>query len=120
MKVERGGSIVNISSTASDRPNERVLPYAAAKAGLNSLTRAFALALGPSVRVNAIIAGPFVSDISRDWDEETRERRQRRVRGYAMGRVGQPEEIVGACLYFASDASSFTTGSLLRVDGGQP
>jgi NAD(P)-dependent dehydrogenase (short-subunit alcohol dehydrogenase family) len=111
------GSIVNISATGATRPTAHVLPYAAAKAGLNALTMGFAQAFGPAVRVNGIIAGPFLTDVSRAWDPEvTRERTAR----YAMGRPGHPAEIVGAVLYFASDASSFTTGALLRVDGGQP
>lgn len=117
MSEGTGGSIINISATSSTRPNERVLPYAAAKAGINTLTVGFAQAFGPRVRVNGIICGPFLTDVSKAWEpEET----TRRTAAYAMGRAGQPEEVVGAVLYFAGPASSFTTGSLLRVDGGQP
>jgi NAD(P)-dependent dehydrogenase (short-subunit alcohol dehydrogenase family) len=117
MSEGHGGSIINISATSTSRPNPRVLPYAAAKAGVETLTMGFAQTYGPSVRVNCIICGPFLTDVSSSWDpEETAQRTSR----YAMGRPGQPEEIVGAVLYFASDASSFTTGALLRVDGGQP
>jgi NAD(P)-dependent dehydrogenase (short-subunit alcohol dehydrogenase family) len=111
-----GGSIVNISSIASIKPSGDVIPYAAAKAGLNAMTEAVARAYGPKVRCNAIVAGPFLTDISKAWDLPTFEANAKRT--MAMQRGGQPNEIVGAALYFASDASSFTTGALLRVDGG--
>jgi NAD(P)-dependent dehydrogenase (short-subunit alcohol dehydrogenase family) len=111
----RGGSIINVSSTGSLRPQPHMLPYDAAKAGLNTLTEGFAKAFGPTVRVNCIMAGPFLTDISKAWDQSTLETG---MRHHALQRAGQPEEIVGAALYFASDASSFTTGAILRVDGG--
>jgi NAD(P)-dependent dehydrogenase (short-subunit alcohol dehydrogenase family) len=113
-----GGSIINISSGAAERPTPTELPYAAAKAGLNAFTVGFAKAFGPTVRVNCIQAGPFLTDISNAWDMAAFEQRARET--IPMGRGGQPGEIVGAALYFASDASSFTTGSILRVDGGMP
>jgi NAD(P)-dependent dehydrogenase (short-subunit alcohol dehydrogenase family) len=111
------GSIINISSMASQRPRPDVLPYAAAKAGLNAMTVAMARAFGPDVRVNAILAGTFMTDVSKSWDAEAF---ALRAQGFAMRRGGQPEEICGAALYLAGDDSSFTTGSLLTVDGGQP
>jgi NAD(P)-dependent dehydrogenase (short-subunit alcohol dehydrogenase family) len=111
------GSIINISSMASLRPRPDVLPYAAAKAGLNTMTVAMARAFGPDVRVNAIVAGTFMTDVSRSWDAEAF---AERARGFAMRRGGRPEEICGAALYLAGDDGSFTTGSLLTVDGGQP
>ncbi len=112
-----GGSIINVSSTGSLRPMPHMLPYDAAKAGLNTLTEGFAKAFGPTVRVNCIMAGPFLTDISKAWDQSTLDTG---MRHHALQRAGQPEEIVGAALYFASDASSFTTGAILRVDGGIP
>lgn len=112
-----GGSIVNVTSTAAVRPRPDVLPYAAAKAGLNALTAGFAHAFGPSVRCNAIMAGTFLTDVSKAWDPEAF---AARVQRFAARRGGQPSEIVGAALYLASDASSYTTGSVLTVDGGQP
>jgi len=111
------GSIINISSRASQRPQPHTLPYAAAKAGLNAMTVAMAHAFGPAVRVNAIIAGTFMTDVSRAWDLDAFERR---ATGFALGRGGEPPEICGAALYLAGDQSSYTTGSLLTVDGGQP
>ena len=110
-----GGSIVNISSIGSVRPTRDILPYAAAKAGLNALTVGFADALGPKVRVNAVMPGPFLTDISRNWDHEAF---AERARTFPLRRAGAPEELASAILYFASDASSFTTGSVLAVDGG--
>ncbi len=113
-----GGSIINVSSTGSIRPNAAILPYAAAKAGLNALTVGFAHTFGPSVRVNCIMAGPFLTDVTKHWDLEAFEA-EARAR-HALQRGGQPNEIVGAALYLASAASSYTTGAILRVDGGIP
>jgi NAD(P)-dependent dehydrogenase (short-subunit alcohol dehydrogenase family) len=115
MQAGGGGVMINISSTAAMTPSPSAQPYGAAKAGLNSITRAFAHAYGPTVRVNCIMAGPFLTDISKAWDMDEFAKRAQRM---ALKRGGQPEEIIGAALYFASDASSFTTGSILAVDGG--
>ena len=111
-----GGAIVNVSSSAAVRPSPREIPYAAAKAGLNTLTDGLARTLGPKVRVNAIQAGPFLTDISHAWDMEAFAERARNL--IALERGGEPEEIVGAALYFAAPASSFCTGAVLRLDGG--
>ncbi len=111
-----GGSIINISSVASLRPSPTSEPYGAAKAGLNALTGSFASALGPKVRVNCIVAGPFLTDISKAWDMEAFA--ERAANNIALERGGQPDEIVGAALYFASQAGSFTTGTTVTVDGG--
>jgi NAD(P)-dependent dehydrogenase (short-subunit alcohol dehydrogenase family) len=75
----------------------------------------FAHAFGPSVRVNCIQPGAFLTDISKAWDMESWERA---ARAYALQRGAQPDEIVGTALYLATDASSYTTGAILRVDGG--
>ena len=116
MSSGSGGSIVNISSAAAARPRPEILPYAAAKAGLNALTAGFAHAFGPKVRVNAIMAGTFLTDVSKAWDMDAF---NKRAESFALKRGGDPDEIVGAALYFASDLSSYTTGSILTVDGGQ-
>jgi NAD(P)-dependent dehydrogenase (short-subunit alcohol dehydrogenase family) len=111
-----GGSIINVSSIASVRPVPDFLPYAASKAALNTLTQGFASAYGPTVRVNCIMAGPFLTDISSSWDMEAFDRDAEHI---PLGRAGRPEEVVGSALYLASDASSFTTGVVLPVDGGR-
>jgi len=115
MQEGAGGSIINISSTASQSPSPHAQPYGAAKAGLNALTSAFAHAYGPKVRVNCIMCGPFLTDISKAWDLEAFARRAERM---ALKRGGEPDEVIGAALYFASAASSFATGAVLAVDGG--
>ncbi len=112
-----GGSIINISSVNSVRPTPGTIPYSAAKAGLNAMTVGFAHAFGPKVRVNSIMCGSFLTDISQAWDmNEFREFCQK----FALKRGGEPNEIIGAALYFASQASSFCTGAILRLDGGIP
>ena len=113
MHAGEGGSIINISSTGAVMPQPRFGPYAGAKAALNALTTVLALEYGPNVRVNTISAGPFLTDISSAWTEEARQHTRS-----AIGRPGRPEEIITTALYLASPASSFTTGALLRVDGG--
>jgi NAD(P)-dependent dehydrogenase (short-subunit alcohol dehydrogenase family) len=117
MAAGEGGSIINISSAAAVHPKPHVLPYAAAKAGLNALTIGLAHSFGPTVRCNAIMAGTFLTDVSKAWDEEAF---AQRAQAFALRRGGQPEEIVGTALYLASDASSYTTGAVIAVDGGQP
>src|SRR5205085_10765361 len=73
MVRDGGGAIINVSSTGSIRSRPPIIPYAAAKSGLNSLTEGFALALGPTVRVNTLMAGPFLTDVSAAWDMEATE-----------------------------------------------
>jgi len=111
-----GGSIINVGSIASAQPAAREVPYAAAKAGLNTLTVAFAHAYGPKVRVNGIMPGPFLTDISKAWDLESFDRLAREH--IPAGRGGQAPEVVGAAIYLASDAASYTTGSIIKIDGG--
>ncbi|MCD2192107.1 SDR family oxidoreductase [Actinomycetospora endophytica] len=117
MVADGGGAIVNISSIAAIRPGPEELPYAAAKAGLNALTEGLARAYGPTVRVNAVQAGPFRTDISAAWSPDTFDRFERTL---ALGRCGEPEEVVGAVRYLASRDASFCTGAILRLDGGVP
>ncbi len=111
-----GGSIIFVSSTASQSPGANTIPYGAAKAGINNMTVGFARAFAPKVRVNCIVPGPFLTDISRAWDMEAFKRNA--PKSILLQRGGEPDEIVGAALYFASDASSFTTGAHLVVSGG--
>jgi NAD(P)-dependent dehydrogenase (short-subunit alcohol dehydrogenase family) len=107
-----GGSIINISSSGSLVPLPHVVPYGSAKAALNAMSLSLAHEYAPKVRVNTICPGPFLTDISKAWPEE-----MRRSADNALRRPGHPEEIITAALYLASPSSSFTTGSLLRVDG---
>jgi NAD(P)-dependent dehydrogenase (short-subunit alcohol dehydrogenase family) len=118
MAAGAGGSIITVSSVGSIRPYGDIVPYAAAKAGLNAMTVAFAHAFGPKVRVNCIMPGTFVTDINRGWNWE--EFGTKHAVRFALRRAGEAAEIVGAALYLASDASSYTTGAILRVDGGVP
>ena len=116
MVADGGGSIIFVSSIASQRPSPSELVYGPAKAGLNALTYGLARTLGPTVRVNCIVPGPFLTDISKAWDLEQFDRNAKAA--YALGRGGEPHEIVGAALYFATAAGSYTTGTTLNVDGG--
>jgi NAD(P)-dependent dehydrogenase (short-subunit alcohol dehydrogenase family) len=113
MAAHDGGSIVNIGTVASLGASVRSLPYACAKAGLNALTVGLAEAYAPTVRVNAILPGPFRTDISKAWPPEAREGRHVPLR-----RLGEPEEVAPLALHLASAASSYTTGAVVRVDGG--
>ena len=116
MAAGDGGAIVNVSSNAAVQATPGSEPYGAAKAGINSLTLSLARAFAPKVRVNCIQAGPFLTDISKAWDMEAFERNAKR--DIALGRGGQPDEIIGTALYLASAAGSFTTGAIIPVDGG--
>jgi len=115
MAAAKGGSIINVSTTGSLHPSPGIIPYAAAKAGLNCVTMALASALGPSVRVNTLMPGPFQTDVTAGWSEEMTETfKSKRI----LGRFGEPVEIAGAALFLASEASSYITGTVVRVDGG--
>jgi NAD(P)-dependent dehydrogenase (short-subunit alcohol dehydrogenase family) len=116
MMQGEGGAIINISSTASVNKSPTSEPYGAAKAGLNGLTRSFAAAYGPKVRVNCIMAGPFLTDIADAWDMDAFNERART--NIPMQRGGQPDEVVAAALYFAGPGAGFTTGAILAIDGG--
>ena len=116
MIADGGGAIINISSIAAIRPRKDIITYSAAKAGLNAMTEGMANAMGPTVRVNCIMPGPFLTDISKAWDMAAfKARAEERI---ALRRGGEADEIVGAALYLASDQASYTTGAILRIDGG--
>jgi NAD(P)-dependent dehydrogenase (short-subunit alcohol dehydrogenase family) len=114
MAAHDGGSIITIGTTASLTASVRELPYACAKAGLNALTVGLAEAYAPKVRVNAILPGPFRTDISQAWAPPV----GAEVPWVPLGRIGEPGEIAPLALHLASAASSYTTGAIIRVDGG--
>ena len=115
MADDGGGSIINVSSTGAVRPYGGIIPYSAAKAGLHAMTRAFADALGPSVRVNCIMPGAFLTDVTEWWGDDMKEAA---AQSLILKRIGDPDEIVGATLWLASAASSYVTGAVIPVTGG--
>jgi NAD(P)-dependent dehydrogenase (short-subunit alcohol dehydrogenase family) len=113
-----GGAIINISSKASVHPSPFTVVYAAAKAGLNALTKASSQEFAPAgIRVNCIVCGTFDTDSLRAGipSEEAAQAMASRV---SVGRIAAAEEIVGTALYLASDASSYLDGELIMLDGG--
>ena len=118
MVAQRSGSIVNVASIAGMTPVPMQLAYSMTKAAVISLTRGLAKELGRAgVRVNAIAPGVIETRFAAALIENP-EFHRTIVRLTPLGRHGQPDEVVGAALYLASDASSFTTGSVLVCDGG--
>ena len=115
MAAGDGGSIINVSTAGSLRPGADDLPYAMAKAGLNALTLGLAGAWTPKVRANLVLPGAFDTDITKAWGEQ-----MKATAGQInpMQRIGQPEDMVGVCVFLASDASSYVNGAQLLVDGG--
>ena len=107
-----GGSIINIGTVGSLVASVAELPYACAKAGLNALTVGLAEAYAPKVRVNAILPGPFRTDVSKAWAPEGE------ATFVPLRRLGEPEECAPLAVHLASEASSYTTGAIIRVDGG--
>ncbi|WP_340539933.1 SDR family NAD(P)-dependent oxidoreductase [Nocardioides sp. GXZ039] len=115
--AERGaGSIINISSIGAERPSPAEAMYAAAKNGLNALTRAFAQEYAPHVRVNCVMPGAFETDMSADWDEDFL---GLVTRNLPAGRLGHPAEVASMVTHLASDRAGYTTGALIPVDGGR-
>jgi NAD(P)-dependent dehydrogenase (short-subunit alcohol dehydrogenase family) len=113
-----GGAVINVSSKASLQPSSFTVVYAAAKAGLNALTRAAAEEYGPrGIRVNAIVCGTFHTD-SFHASMPTEQGQAQMAAGIALRRIAGADEIVGTALYLASDASSYLTGELIVLDGG--
>jgi NAD(P)-dependent dehydrogenase (short-subunit alcohol dehydrogenase family) len=118
VEAGRGGSIINISSASSDPPLSKVFTYSVTKGGVNQITKYLAYEFAPHhVRVNAIQPGFFPAEQNR---KILTEERVASIMGHTpMHRFGLPSELIGAALYLASEkASSFVTGSIVRVDGG--
>ena len=108
-----GGSVINIGTAGSLLASVHELPYACAKAGLNALTVGLAEAYAPKVRVNAILPGPVLTDAHQAWAAEDFD-----ASFVPLGRIGRPDDVAPLALHFASAASSYTTGAIVRVDGG--
>jgi len=113
-----GGSIINISSIFARLAVWNVPAYTAAKGGVNAMTRVAARELAPEFRVNAIAPGFTITPLNEHVYGEGTEKRRRIDRRAALGRVASPPEMVGAAVYLASDAATYTTGEVLTVDGG--
>ena len=118
VEAGKGGSIINISSIASGPPLSKVFTYCVAKAGVNQITQFLAREFAPyNVRVNAILPGFFPAEQNRKV--LTAERKAKILDHTPMARFGDASELIGAAVFLASgQASSFVTGSMLRVDGG--
>ena len=113
-----GSAVINISSKASTHPSPFTVVYAAAKAGLNALTKAAAQEFAPrGIRVNAIVCGMFHTD-SFHASVPTPELQEGAASRVSLGRIGDADEIVGTALYLATDASSYLTGQCITLDGG--
>lgn len=110
-----GGSIINVTTAGSLRPNADDLPYAMAKAGLNALTLGLAGTWAPKVRANLVLPGAFDTDITRVWPPEMK---LRAGEINPMKRIGSPQDMVGVCVFLASDAASYVNGAQILVDGG--
>ncbi len=112
------GSIVNITSMAPELSTPNLAPYMAAKGGANAFTRAAAKEFAPDIRVNSLAPGFVITPLNKDTYATGTEKRRKIDERAPLGRVADREEMVGAAIYLASDAASYTTGEVLRVDGG--
>jgi NAD(P)-dependent dehydrogenase (short-subunit alcohol dehydrogenase family) len=113
-----GGSIINVTSQLAEVARPERAAYVASKGGGRSLTHAMALELAPhGIRVNAIAPGPTLTGLTRASYADP-ERRRATIAQIPLGRMGEPDDIVGAILYLASDESRWVTGSTVTVDGG--
>ena len=124
MKKQGDGRIINIASIDGFKPEPGVSIYSISKAGVRMVTRAFAAELAPfNIRVNTIAPGPISTKmLDSHWfhlpPEEAKKQKEEMAKMTPMGRIGEPDEIAGAAVYLASDASSYTTGTEIVIDGG--
>jgi 3-oxoacyl-[acyl-carrier protein] reductase len=113
MAKQGGGSIINMSSGGATRAHRSFTAYDATKGGIEALTRAMALDLGPyNIRVNALMPGSI------DTSGLDLADRQLRGENVPLGRIGEPIDMTGAALFLASDDATYITGDVLRIDGG--
>ncbi len=113
------GCQINIDSINSHRPLSRVAPYAMSKGAMSQMTRCMAMEWGPhGVRVNAIGPGFTMTELARPVWESNEKMNRWRQQNTPIRRIGQPEDMVGAAIFLASEASAFVTGQILYVDGG--
>ena len=110
-----GGSIINVTTAGTLRPDATDLPYAMAKASLNALTLGLAGAWAPKVRVNAVLPSASETDLTSAWAQEVKAR----IAGAnPMQRLGRPEDVAAVCVFLASDAAGYVNGAQIPVDGG--
>ncbi|MCY2966830.1 MAG: glucose 1-dehydrogenase [Planctomycetota bacterium] len=118
MKEQGGGSIINVTSIGAELGFPNNPAYGAAKGALKQLTKSLAFDLGPfGIRVNNLGPGYFHTDMA-DLSYSDPERREARARRTLLGRWGEPEDLAGAVIFLASDASRYMTGQDLYIDGG--
>jgi len=118
LRVSPAGRIINLASTLGLVGLARRTPYASSKGAIVQMTRALGLELADTpIRVNAICPGPFLTPMNEPI-ADTEEAKRFIVGAVALGRWAEMQEIQGAAIYLASNASSYTTGSMLVVDGG--
>ena len=118
MMAGRGGSIINVLSGSGFLPTPRNTAYGVGKAALWMLTRYMAMECAPTLRVNGLCPGIIVSDTG--GPSSLPDRVEERLRSIPMGRVGHPAEVAPAAVYLASDAASYTSGTVLFVNGARP
>jgi NAD(P)-dependent dehydrogenase (short-subunit alcohol dehydrogenase family) len=119
MKAQQDGRIVNITSRVGRDSSPKMAHYGASKAALSNLTKSLALAWAPhGIRVNAVGPGATLTVEARQLLWDTPDKVAAAVQHISMGRMAEPEEMVGPVLFLASDASSFVNGQTLYVDGG--
>ena len=117
MKDNGGGSIVNTSSMVGTYGGRMQTAYSSSKFGINGLTKSCAKELGPyGIRVNAVAPGAVATDMVKEFTDDRM--REFMAKLTPLGRMADPDELAGAYVYLASDESSFTTGTIVNVDGG--